>query len=168
MIRAILACDDNWGIGKAGTLPWPHNSADLKWFKQMTTGSANAVVMGRKTWDSLPVKPLPNRLNFVISSAPAENFDPKPSGIYSGSNAGKIVKDVIEARYTGLDNIWIIGGAALVEGCIDIIDEFWLNHVQGDYNCDVFLPKELIMAQFTQADVEQANTDLNITRWIRK
>ena len=168
MIKAILACDENWGIGKAGTLPWPHNSADLKWFRQMTTGSNNAVVMGRKTWDSLPVKPLPNRWNFVISSSPAEYFNPPPHGIYGGNDAGIIVKDVIEARHTGIDNVWIIGGAALVEGCIGIIDEFYLNMIAGNYDCDVFLPRDLIMSQFVQADVAQPNAELNITRWIRK
>lgn len=165
MIKAILACDENWGIGKAGTLPWPHNSADLKWFKQMTNGKS--VVMGRKTWDSLPVKPLPNRLNFVISSTSMEHYNPRPHGSYSGPNISRIVKDVIEARYGDIDDVWIIGGAALVEGCIDIIDEFWLNRVQGDYNCDVFLPKELITDRFIQADVAQPSAELNITRWIR-
>ena len=166
MIKAILACDENWGIGKAGTLPWPHNSADLKWFKQMTNGKA--VVMGRKTWDSLPVKPLPNRLNFVISSTNMEHYNPRPHGSYGGPDVSKIVKDIIEARYGDIDDVWLIGGATLIESCINIIDEFWLNHMPGNYNCDVFLPRDLIMAQFVQADVEHTNTDLNITRWIRK
>jgi dihydrofolate reductase len=166
MIKAILACDDDWGIGKAGTLPWPHNSADLKWFKQMTNGKA--VVMGRKTWDSLPVKPLPNRLNFVISSTSMEHYNPRPHGSYGGSDVSKIVKDIIEARYSDIDDVWLIGGATLIESCINIIDEFWLNHMHGNYDCDVFLPRDLIMAQFVQADVEHTNTDLNITRWIRK
>ena len=40
MIRAILACDENWGIGKNGGMPWPHNRADLQWFKKMTYGQA--------------------------------------------------------------------------------------------------------------------------------
>lgn len=166
MIKAILACDENWGIGKADTLPWPHNSADLKWFKQMTTNKA--VVMGRKTWDSLPVKPLPNRLNFVISSTSMEHYNPRPDGIYSGPDVTRIVKDVIEARYVDIDNVWLIGGATLIESCINIIDEFWLNHIQGNYNCDVFLPRDLITEQFVQADVAPHNNELNITRWIRK
>ena len=67
MIRAILACDEDWGIGKAGTLPWPHNPADLKWFKETTSGGV--VAMGKATWDSLPNKPLPNRNNIVITSS---------------------------------------------------------------------------------------------------
>ena len=63
MIKAILACDEDWGIGKDGELPWPHNSADLKWFKENTTGGV--VVMGKSTWDSLPFKPLPKRENII-------------------------------------------------------------------------------------------------------
>ena len=57
MIKAILACDDEWGIGKNGDLPWPHNPADLRWFKNNTLNSV--IVMGKSTWDSLPRKPLP-------------------------------------------------------------------------------------------------------------
>ena len=49
IVTAILACDDEWGIGKDGELPWPKNSADLKWFKSTTLNCA--VVMGRGTWD---------------------------------------------------------------------------------------------------------------------
>ena len=162
MIKAILACDENWGIGKAGTLPWPHNSADLKWFKQMTTG--HTVVMGRKTWDSLPVKPLPNRKNIVVSSNRVEGADITIGNINGPVKFSSIVIPMLQP----VGDIWIIGGATLIESCMDTIDEFWLNRVQGDYNCDVFLPRDLIMDQFVQADVEQYNTDLNITRWIRK
>ena len=162
MIKAILACDENWGIGKAGTLPWPHNSADLKWFKQMTTG--NTVVMGRKTWDSLPVKPLPNRKNIVVSSNRVEGAD-----ITIGNINGPVRFSTVRLpMLKPVGDIWLIGGATLIESCMDTIDEFWLNRVQGDYDCDVFLPRELIMDQFVQSDVAQPNTELNITRWIRK
>ena len=166
MIKAILACDNNWGIGKNGDLPWPRNSADLKWFKQTTTGKA--VVMGRKTWDSLPIKPLPNRLNFVISSDNMGHYNPRPHGSYKGPDVSKIVKDVIEARYGDIDDVWLIGGATLIESCIGIIDEFLLNMVDGDYNCDVFLPKDLILDKFIQVPVTQHNDELNITRWLRR
>ncbi|MEP6570352.1 MAG: dihydrofolate reductase [Acidobacteriota bacterium] len=63
MIIGIVAVDRNGAIGKDGKLPW-HYSADMKFFKETTTG--NAVVMGRKTWQSLK-KPLPNRLNIILS-----------------------------------------------------------------------------------------------------
>ena len=66
MIRAILAHDSQWGIGKNGDLPWPKNSEDLKWFKECTTGCT--VMMGRGTWESLKFKPLPNRTNAIVTS----------------------------------------------------------------------------------------------------
>jgi dihydrofolate reductase len=67
MIRAILACDRDFGIAKNGQMPWPKNTDDLKWFRSMTAGSC--VVMGRKTWESDMPKPLPNRVNAVVSSS---------------------------------------------------------------------------------------------------
>ena len=66
MIKAILAHDAKYGIGKDNDLPWPKNEADMKWFKAMTLN--HTVVMGRKTWDSLPFKPLPNRHNIIVTS----------------------------------------------------------------------------------------------------
>jgi dihydrofolate reductase len=165
MIKAIFACDDKWGIGKNNTLPWPHNPADLKWFKQKTDGQA--VVMGRKTWESLPRKPLPNRINLVITSTSMEHYNPRPHGYYSGKDVCRIVKDVIEARYGGIDDVWIIGGAQLVESCLPVIDELWLNDVGGDYNCDTFLPKLEITKQFKMGSVEIRSFGI-ITKWVRR
>ena len=62
MISAIVAVNNDWGIGYNGDL-LEHIPEDLKYFKELTTGYV--VVMGRKTWDSLPKKPLPNRFNVV-------------------------------------------------------------------------------------------------------
>ena len=63
-IQLTWAQDKKGGIGKNGKLPW-HISEDLKNFKKLTTG--HTIIMGRKTWDSLPVKPLPNRKNIILS-----------------------------------------------------------------------------------------------------
>lgn len=164
MIKAILAHDAHWGIGKNGDLPWK-NIGDLQWFKECTDGQA--VVMGRKTWESLPRKPLPNRINLVISSSWMEHFHPKPQGVYGGKDVCKIIKDVIEPRYVGVDNIWIIGGAQLIESCLPVIDELWFNDVGGDYNCDTFLPKREIIAQFESDNVEIKSFGV-VTKWIRR
>ena len=138
MIYAIFACDDSWGIGKNGTLPWPHNSADLKWFKSLTEHST--IIMGRKTWDSLPVKPLPKRKNIVVSSSSVE-------GAHISVSIDQLKKITIPMlEYVG--DIWIIGGAQLLESCIDEIDEIWLSRIKSDYNCDTFLPKNLIEEKF--------------------
>ena len=165
VIKAILAHDAHWGIGKNGTLPWPKKSDDLKWFKDCTNGCA--VVMGRKTWESLPIKPLPNRLNFVITSTDMEHYNPRPHGSYGGDDVKKIVKDVIEARYGVIDDVWIIGGSQLVEACLPIIDELWLNNVDCDYDCDTFLPVKDIFDQFTIYNSEIKSFGI-ISKWRRK
>lgn len=68
MITIIVCCDQNYLIGDGDTLPW-HYAEDLKFFKETTIN--NTIIMGRKTWDSLPRKPLKNRFNIIMS----RNFD---------------------------------------------------------------------------------------------
>ena len=155
MIRAILACDDDWGIGKNGDLPWPHNPADLKWFKENTTGGV--VVMGKATWDSLPMKPLPNRNNVIVTSSEMDKngpyhfltFDQAPSHLKS---------------MAALQDVWIIGGAQLVNGLLSIIDEIWLSRINGTYNCDVFLPKDLIETTFSLVSSEKEG-NIYVDKW---
>ncbi len=157
MIRAILACDQEWGIGKNGALPWPHNSADLKWFKEHTNNST--IVMGRKTWESLPVKPLPNRENIVVTS----NVLQGPDVVVDMRSFYKILPQIKFQK-----DVWIIGGAQLIEHCLDIIDEFYLSRIQGKYDCDTFLPADLIMDNFNLYDAEETDSDLYIEKWARK
>lgn len=146
MIRAILACDDNWGIGKDGDLPWPNNPADLQWFKENTTGGV--VAMGKATWDSLPKKPLPNRNNIVVTSSPNDYN----GGGYHYMRFETAQKELVNMNR--LQNIWIIGGAKLVEGLIDIVDEIWLSRIDGVYDCDTFLNKDLITENFTIGNMQ--------------
>lgn len=134
IVTAILACDDNWGIGKDGDLPWPRNRADLKWFKETTLNSA--VVMGRGTWEGGMPKPLPNRRNIVITNNPINGVE-----CYTFDKFLSMY-NLIEQR------LFIIGGATLIESAIDIIDEFWLSRIKGTYNCDTYLPKAEILENF--------------------
>lgn len=134
MINAILACDDNWGIGYKGELPWPKNSADLQWFKNTTLNSA--VVMGRGTWNGGMPKPLPNRRNIVITNDPIPGVE-----CYT--------LDKFKSMYSLIQqNTWIIGGAALLESTLDIVEEIWLSRIKGVYECDTFLPKDKILEKF--------------------
>ena len=155
MIRAILACDEDWGIGKEGDLPWPHNPADLKWFKECTTGGV--VAMGKATWDSLPTKPLPNRNNVIVTSSEMDKsgpyhfltFDQAPSHLKSMAK---------------LQDVWVIGGAQLVNGLLSHIDEIWLSRIKGTYNCDVFLPRELIETTYSLYS-SQREGDVYVDKW---
>ena len=156
MIRAILACDENWGIGKSGALPWPHNPADLKWFKTSTLN--HTIVMGKATWDSLPVKPLPNRVNVVVSS----------SDILAKVDVLSISD--LRRRLSSMDtdqDVWIIGGARLIEGMMDYIDEFHLSQIKGNYNCDTFLPSTLIQENYSLTS-SQFQGDVYVDVWSKR
>lgn len=156
MIRAILACDEEWGIGKDNDLPWPHNPEDLKWFKENTIGGV--VAMGKATWDSLPNKPLPNRNNIVVTSSEDD---------YNGGGYHYVKFDTAKTELVNmnkLQNVWIIGGAKLVEGLLPIIDEIWLSRIQGTYDCDVFLPRDLIETTFTLFS-SQREGEVYVDKW---
>ena len=144
MIKAILACDQDWGIGKDGDLPWPHNTEDLKWFKESTIGGV--VVMGKSTWNSLPRKPLPNRKNIIITSS-EQDKDQDGCQFIKFNIAKKELVNMSKSQ-----DVWIIGGAKLVKGLLDIIDEFHLSRIQGSYDCDTFLPSSLIAQKYELAD----------------
>lgn len=160
MIRAILACDNDWGIGKDGGLPWPHNPADLKWFKENTLGGV--VAMGRATWDSLPNKPLPGRNNIVVTSSLHEDYD------QGGYHCVKFESAAAElVNMSKLQNVWIIGGAKLVEGLLPIIDEIWLSRITGSYNCDTFLPRSVIEETYSLVESGIQN-DIYVDIWRKR
>lgn len=154
MIRAILACDDEWGIGRDNTLPWPHNPADLKWFKDCTHGGI--VVMGANTWKSLPRKPLPGRENVVITRR-----DDVEADVVCDLRSFNKIRPQMEAQGK---EIWIIGGAFIVNQLLPYIDEIWLSRISGTYNCDTFLPRELIETTFTLYSSRQ-DGDVYVDKW---
>lgn len=141
MIYAIFACDENWGIGKNGTLPWPQHKNDLKWFKDTTMGGV--VVMGKTTWDSLPEKskPLPGRNNIVVTSSIKDKDGPYHFLTFEQAKTHILSMSILQ-------NVWIIGGAKLLESTLDLIDEIWLSRINGKFPCDTFLPKDRIESEF--------------------
>ena len=142
MIKAILACDENGGVGNKGTLPWPHVKRDFQWFKENTLG--HVVVMGSATYlDPDMPKPMPKRKNVVVTSKP-ENC-PLADDFINGD----IIEGVrsVEEKYKGLI-IWIIGGPKIIEQTLDIIDEFYISRIPGEFECDAYLPLEAIEEKF--------------------
>jgi dihydrofolate reductase len=151
MIRAIIAADTNNGIGKNGTLPWPHNSADLKWFKNCTNNSV--VVMGRHTWEDPKMpKPLPNRYNVVVSN----------SYIPAGPNLIIRREDNIKVILSSFaEDVWIIGGAKLINNTKHLCKEIWVSRIKGDYKCDTFVN----LSGFTLAGTDLKSNGLIIERY---
>lgn len=131
MIAHVVAIAENNCIGKDGTLPW-HLPEDLKHFKKVTTGKI--VLMGRKTWESLPEKfrPLPNRKNIVITRNESYAV-PQDVNVYNTIDAAL-------AAHTGED-IMIIGGGQIYAQTMDAADTLYITHVAQSVDGDAFFPE---------------------------
>ena len=134
MIKAIMAADDNGGISKGLSMPWPKNSKDLQWFKKHTLNQV--IVMGSKTWeDPFMITPLKDRENILITT--------KDNSFYPGATAyikGNIVDEILnlEKQYLNKD-IYIIGGPEIVKQTFDLFKEFYLTRIYGNFECDKFI-----------------------------
>jgi dihydrofolate reductase len=131
----VVAADLDWGIGKANGLPWPKLRGDLQHFKRITSsasdGRRNAVVMGRKTWQSKEVagKPLPNRLNVVVTRG---ELTVPPGVIVAHSLDEAIAADDPES-------IFVVGGTVVIRDAIERSDlrYVYLTRIQQRFDCDV-------------------------------
>lgn len=134
MIVGIVAVSRNYAIGKNGKLPW-HYRSDLQFFKETTT--ANAVVMGAKTWRSIG-KPLPNRLNIVLSRSGV--VDVPPGVIKLGS-----VEEVVELAANLKCDVFIIGGAKTYAEFADVIEKWMVTLIPEEISgADTFMPRDFL------------------------
>lgn len=133
MINAIMACDDEFGVGLNNRMPWPRSTEDLQWFKKLTRNKT--VVMGSKTWhsDDMP-SPLPNRHNVVVTGKPENYPDAHECIPYENMT---LMESIDKLAYK--EEIFIIGGAVLIEQVITMIDQLYLSRFSGDYGCDRFI-----------------------------
>lgn len=132
MFSLIVCIDENGGIGRSSGLPFK-NSEDMKNFKQLTTN--NVVIMGRKTWQSLPSGYLSNRVNIVISKTLRANI---PNIIVKSSINDSI--SLVNSEYSNKE--WfIIGGSTLYNWFLDhrMINKIYLTTVHLDGKCDVYI-----------------------------
>jgi dihydrofolate reductase len=133
MICSIFAVDADGGIGKDGTLPWPKDTEDLRWFKTSTLG--DIVVMGKNTWmDPMMPKPLPGRLNAVVANSDLHACDAAHLVIPALDLDASICK---LAQYNPNKTIWIIGGAKLLNSTAHLIQGIHLTRFDDRYDCDV-------------------------------
>ena len=140
----VVAVDRELGIGKDNNLPW-RLPGDMKFFKNVTSSAAsgkrNAVIMGRKTWESLPPKskPLPNRLNLVVSTQ--ESYE-LPEGTLLSNSLDVALKQCTEDP--SLEQVFVIGGGELYKSAIShsaLMDKLYLTEVYGSFGCDKFFPE---------------------------
>jgi dihydrofolate reductase len=136
-LTIVVALDDCNGIGRDNTIPW-YIKNDLKFFRYVTTeindkNKQNAIIIGRKTYETFP-KPLPNRLNIVVSSnqtLPNINY-PNVIRVETFNDAIKCANDD-----TNIENIFIAGGVSIYEEAMktNLVKRVFLTRVKGDFKC---------------------------------
>jgi dihydrofolate reductase len=133
-LSLIVARGRNGVIGNAGTLPWRLKS-DLAFFKRVTLGKP--IIMGRKTWESLPRKPLPGRENIVLT----RDWYYKAEGarVYSSFDASRNAAKAV-AKRESVSEVFVIGGATIYADAIGLADRLYLTDVDAAPEGDVFFP----------------------------
>lgn len=128
-ISIIVAIAKNYAIGKNNQLLW-HISEDMKWFKKTTSG--HTVIMGKNTYYSLPLRPLPKRRNIVISDIKGE--------IIEGCEMAYSLQEAIDLADTDKEN-FIIGGASIYRQFFPVVQKLYITWVYSDFEADVFFPE---------------------------
>jgi dihydrofolate reductase len=138
-------------MGYKGQLPWPHCKADMAHFAKRTTGGGNnAVVMGKKTWDSIPARPLRRRANLILSSHAPEQMH-ETHEIQSEHWFRTVPELFAHLEAANYDEVWIIGGASIYEQFLAMhatgeirIDEMCVTMMACTCECDTFFPLSMI------------------------
>ena len=129
MISIIVAIAENYAIGKNNELLW-HLPEDLKRFKRITSG--HSIVMGKRTYESLPLQPLPNRTNIVITDDINDRFEGCTMA-YSIEEALKFCKKDEES--------FIIGGGMVYRQFLPLADKLYITRVHAHFEADTFFPE---------------------------
>ena len=144
MISAIVAISENGVIGKDGNMPWPHIKEDMKQFVEKTTD--NVVIMGRKTWDSIPDnrKPLKNRINIIVTSQWPKSFEGVKGTLHGALHVG------LEAEQRAYPDkeIFVIGGKEIYEQCFPVCEKIYVTRVHKKYDGDVELDLDAVLEDF--------------------
>lgn len=154
-INIIAACDNNGLIGLDNKLPW-YLPEDMRRFRELTEG--HAVIMGRNTWESLPVKPLPNRTNVVVSG----NYEWSAENVINCVN----LKSALGIKF---DQVFLIGGQKIFEDGIKQADTVYLTIVKTSIPPNItarYFPVEYLEKHFKQVEVDWTRQCI-FQRWER-
>ena len=177
-MEAIYATDINNGLSKDGVIPWK-SKKDMIFF--MNNTKYNVVIMGRKTFFSLPdnSRPLKNRLNIVLTSNPKQTREDK-EGIYDEvifTDDVNIFDYILKNKkgykqmfpYLNSDfKIFIIGGKNIYEQFIPLCETVWVTRIKKDYSCDLFLDYPLRDSkQFKEPEIIDDDDELTIYKYVK-
>ncbi|MED6193899.1 hypothetical protein PIB30_023420 [Stylosanthes scabra] len=146
--QVVVAATPDMGIGKDGKLPWKLPT-DLKYFKEVTTttsgpGKKNAIVMGRKTWESIPLKfrPLPGRLNIVLTRSDSFDIAIAENVVICRSMCSAL-ELLAEPPYSlSIEKIFVIGGGQIFRETLNApgCEAIHITEIQTSIECDTFMP----------------------------
>ncbi|MGL1894413.1 MAG: dihydrofolate reductase [Spirochaetaceae bacterium] len=148
MISIIVAIDKNRGIGYKGNL-LTFVPGDLPRFKKITTG--HTVIMGRKTFESLPKGPLPNRKNIVIT----RNMDLN----IKGTTVVNSLKEAMSISKND-DEVFIIGGGDIYKESLPYAEKLYITHLEKEFNADTFFPEFINEWNISDVEDHKENPDL--------
>eukprot|EP00026_Physarum_polycephalum_P014815 Phypoly_transcript_15374.p1 GENE.Phypoly_transcript_15374~~Phypoly_transcript_15374.p1 ORF type:complete len:168 (+),score=18.63 Phypoly_transcript_15374:308-811(+) len=134
ILSLVVAASQNNVIGRGGQLPW-RLPAELAHFRNVTTN--HHILMGRKTWDSIPKKPLPNRVSIVLTSQDSIGMEE--------SESLKLVKSLDQgidfAKHSGETELMIIGGEGVFKQALPLCNKMYFTRVHANVEGDVFFPE---------------------------
>jgi dihydrofolate reductase len=151
MISIIVAVSEDWGIGKDNELLW-HISEDLKRFKRLTIGKT--VLMGKKTWESLPRKPLTGRKNIVLTDDIQESIESAVTAYSIEDALSKCAPD---------EEVFVIGGGSIYRQFMPIADQLFITHVHKNAPADIYFPEiDLNIWKITEKEEFKTDDDIGI------
>ena len=164
----VVAADEKLGIGRAGGIPW-RLRGDMAHFVALTksrgAGEQNAVIMGRRTWESIPQKfrPLPQRVNIVVSSSKLE----LPEGVILAPSFDAALSAVADADL----RVFVIGGGVIYKQAIEQsgCKNIYLTQVKADFDCDTFFPtfQDRFAQKAVLDEAEEDGVEYRIELWTR-
>ena len=149
VFKAIAAMASNRIIGNNGKLPW-HIPEELQWFRQTTLHQT--LLMGRKTFESMGCRPLPQRTTYVLSSKKIP---------YEGIHAITSIDELADLQ----DTVWLCGGTHMYEQFLPLCSELFLTVIYNTYEGDAVFPK--FEHLFKQQSVLKKTQDFEVQRWVR-
>ena len=163
-VKLILACDNRGLIGNGSKIPW-YFSEDFKHFKETTAGST--VMMGRKTWESLPRKPLPGRDNYILSrNMRLDQFALEMPSVDVFVSVEDAYADW-QKKHSETKDLFVIGGAQIYHEALSKlpVSEVWLTLVYGDHEGDTFFDMEYLKDEVWNIDIIKKTENFEIQRW---
>ncbi|HEX3583999.1 MAG TPA: dihydrofolate reductase [Thermoanaerobaculia bacterium] len=149
-LSIIVAVATNGVIGRDNKLPW-HLSTDLKRFKALTSG--HTVIMGRKTFDEIGRKPLPNRLNIIVSRGVAPAILPEDV-LFTAT-----IDEALARIPRTDDEAFIIGGAEIIRQTITLAERMYVTQVHAEVAGDTFMPEFDDVDEWRLVDREDFEAD---------